>query len=97
MPSNVTTNGLQTTQCTPTSLTVIKPGAGYLGNILVSAANGTTPILVYDNASAASGTVIGAIAASATPGTVVDCQMPARNGITIAATTNAGTITVCWS
>jgi len=93
----VTNGGLQTTQATPTSLTVIKASPGRLARILVSVANGANPILIYDNASAASGTVIGAVAASAAIGTAVDCQMPAANGITIAATASAGTITVSWS
>lgn len=93
----MTVGGLQTTQVTPTSLTVIKASPGRLARVLCSTANATNAILIYDNASAASGTVIGAIPTTATIGQIFDLQMPAANGITIAATASAGTITVSWS
>lgn len=96
--ASVTNGGLQTTQVTPTSLTVIKAAPGRLARILVTTANGANQINIYDNASAASGTIIGAVPASAAvTGIPLDIQMPALAGITIAATASAGTITVSWS
>jgi hypothetical protein len=76
-----------------TGAQMIKPSPGRLGRIVLAAANGAAAITVYDNASAASGTVIGVIAASAAAG-VYDFQMPARTGITLsgAATNPAMTV-----
>jgi hypothetical protein len=93
----VTIGGLQTTQVTPTSLTVIKSTPGRLAKILCSTANATNAINIYDNATTNSGTIIGVIPTTATIGQIFDLQMPAANGITIAATASAGTITVSWS
>jgi hypothetical protein len=93
----VTTGGLQTTQVTPTSLTVIKASPGRLARVLCSTANATNAINIYDNATTNSGTIIGVIPTTATAGQIFDLQMPAANGITVAATASAGTITVCWS
>jgi hypothetical protein len=93
----VTVGGLQTTQVTPTSLTVIKATPGRLAKVLCSTANATNAINIYDNATTNSGTIIGVIPTTATAGQIFDLQMPAANGITIAATASAGTITVSWS
>lgn len=92
----VTVGGRLTTSTTPTALTVVKAGAGRLCRILVVTTNGANPILIYDNSSAASGTVVGVVAANAAAGTILDLQMPCTNGITIAATASAGTITVSY-
>jgi len=86
-----------TTQVTPTSLTVVKASPGRLCTVLVTTANGANAINIFDNASMASGTIIGVVAANASAGTVYDLQMPAANGITIAGTASAGTITVSYS
>jgi hypothetical protein len=53
---------------------------------------------VYDNASAASGTIIAVIAGSTAAGVVVDLQMPCNNGITIGSNASlaAGVITLSW-
>jgi hypothetical protein len=88
--------GQATAQATPTSLTVIKAASGRLCKVLLQTANGANAINIFDNASAASGTVIGVIAASAVAGTLIDFAMPAVNGITIAATAAAATITVSF-
>ncbi len=88
---------VMTTQVTPTSLTVVKASPGRLCKVLVTTANGPHAITIFDNASTASGTIIGVVAANASVGTVYDLQMPAANGITIAGTTSAGTITVSYS
>ncbi len=86
-----------TTQVTPTSLTVVKASPGRLCKVLVTTANGENAINIFDNASAASGTIIGVVAANASVGTIYDLQMPAAHGITIAGTASAGTITVSYS
>lgn len=61
---------------------VVKGSPGRLARVVLAAANGAAAITIYDNASAASGTVIGVIAASAAAG-VYDFQMPAKLGITV--------------
>ena len=75
---------------------VVKSRAGRLGRIVLAAANGAAAILVYDNASTAAGTVIGAIPASAAVG-VYDFQMPAANGITVAGASTNPAMTVGYS
>ncbi len=62
--------------------TVVKNGPGRLARILVTTA-GTNPLNVFDNASAPSGTQIALVPASAAAGTMIDCQTPALNGITV--------------
>lgn len=61
---------------------VVKASPGRLARVVLAAANGAAAIRVFDNATAASGTVIGVIPASAAAGTF-DFQMPARAGITV--------------
>ena|SRR2546427_8641147 len=92
----VTAGGKNTVSVTPTANTVIKATPGRLCKILVTTANSTNPILIYDNATTNSGTIIGVVPASAAIGAVVDMQSPASNGITIAGTASAGTLTVSW-
>lgn len=92
----VSTGGLRTTSATPTSLTVISANPGRLCKVLVTAVNGANPILIYDNATTNTGTVIGIVPASAAVGSLYDFQMPANNGITIAQTASAATLTVSW-
>lgn len=63
--------------------TVVKSSPGRLARILVTAA-GTGALTVYDNASSSGGTIIALVPASVGVGTLVDCQAPAANGITVA-------------
>lgn len=63
--------------------TVVKASPGRLCKVLITA-TGTNPLQIFDNATTNSGTVIGAFAASPAVGTVIDFQMPAANGITVA-------------
>ncbi len=65
--------------------------------ILLSSNNGANAIVVYDNSSAASGTVVAYIPASAQASSIYDVQMPCSSGITIAATASAATITISFS
>jgi len=74
---------------------VIKASAGRLGKLLVTTA-AAAAIVIYDNASGHTGTVIGYVAASAVAGTVVDFDMPAVNGITFAGIASSPAFTVSW-
>lgn len=89
----VTTKAIAAATATPT---VLKAGPGRLCQVLVTAV-GTDAALVYDNASAASGTVIGAVPASAPVGSVYAFQMPARNGITVAGSAAMPGLTVSYA
>lgn len=83
-------------QGTPTSLAVVKAAPGRLCRIHLVTVNGANAIAIFDNASAASGTQIATVAASAAAGTVLDLQIPVVNGITIAATASAATLVVTF-
>ncbi len=63
--------------------TVVKGGAGRLARILVTS-SGSNELDVFDNATTNSGTKIGIVPAGAAVGTLIDCQAPAFNGITVA-------------
>lgn len=62
--------------------TVVKATPGRLCRVLVTTTN-TNPMVIWDNASGHTGTIIGAFAASPTVGTVASFEMPAANGITV--------------
>jgi hypothetical protein len=64
-----------------TAAVVVKASKGYLKGVLVTA-TGSANLLLYDNASAASGTVIGFVPSTATLGQYFVTEMPATNGIT---------------
>jgi hypothetical protein len=76
-----------------TGAQTVKPSPGRLGRVVLAAANGAAAIVFYDNPSAASGTVIGVIPASAAAGTY-DFQMPARTGITFTGASTNPALTV---
>ena len=63
---------------------VIKGSPGRLCRVLVTTALSATAVIIYDNATAGSGTVVGYIPASSAIGTILDFEMPCNNGITIA-------------
>jgi hypothetical protein len=77
------TNGSKTVAIAAgtTADTVVKASAGTLARVLVTAV-GTNTMLIYDNASGHTGTVIGIIPASSPVGTYT-FQLPALNGITV--------------
>jgi hypothetical protein len=76
--------------------TVIKASVGRLCRILVTTA-GTNAMMIYDNATAGSGKIIGATEANAVAGTVVNAQMPADNGITVDGHANNPAVTISFS
>lgn len=79
-----------------TAAQAIKGAPGYLSGVLVTAL-GTAAISIYDNASAASGTVIGYIPASTAAGTFIAFNMPAMLGITAGKVSNSPAFTVAYS
>jgi hypothetical protein len=77
--------------------TVIKASAGRLCRVLVTTAGtGSNQVLIYDNASTNSGTVIGVIPATIAIGTYYTFDMPAANGITVANVANGPALTVSY-
>lgn len=78
-----------------TANTVIKASAGRLCRVLVTVA-GTVDLKIYDNATTASGTVIGYIPTAAALGASYDIQMPAVNGITVGGNASNAGITVSF-
>lgn len=96
-PWNVTTGGT-TTASVPANAAnvVVKASAGRLFRVLVTT-TGANPMLIYDNATTNSGTIIGALPASPAVGTIYDFEMPAANGITIAGSATNPAVTVSYS
>lgn len=75
---------------------VIKASAGRLVNAICTTA-GTADLLIYDNASTNSGTIIGIVPATANLGDQFVWAAPAANGITAAASTTTPVATVYWA
>jgi hypothetical protein len=74
--------------------TQVKTGVGRLANVLVTTL-GTNAMLFYDN-TAASGTIIGAIPASAPVGSLYHFNFPCSNGILAAGNAANPAVTVGW-
>ena len=64
---------------------------------LVVLAAGTAATLIYDNASAASGTLLYSLKASPTVGDIVDLQIPASAGIYVAGAANTSSVLVTYA
>lgn len=77
------------------AVTVVKATPGRLCRVLVTT-TGVTPMIIYDNATAASGTIIGCFPASPAVGTVINLDFPAVNGITISAGATNPAVTVSY-
>ncbi len=58
---------------------------------------GTAALSFYDNATAAAGTILFTIPASAPVGSIYNVQMPAQNGSWVASGANSPAVTVSWS
>jgi hypothetical protein len=82
-PILMTTGGTLTTAIAAgASSAAVKAAPGRLCKALVTTAGTATDnITIYDNASAASGTVIGIIPGGTAVGTMIEFNMPAANGI----------------
>ena len=76
----------------------VKASAGRLVRLLVTTAGSTGAFTCYDNASSASGTVIGAISATngASVGYTVELNMPAANGIFCVSAASGPAVTVSY-
>lgn len=92
-----TTPGGSNTAAVPAGVgtLVIKQTSGRICRVLVTA-TGTGVCTFYDNPSAASGTVIGVVPASATVGTVYQFDMPAANGIFASNAASGPALTVSY-
>jgi hypothetical protein len=78
-----------------TTTTIIKSTAGRLCRILVTT-SGANALTVYDG-DGPSGTIIGIVPANAAVGTLIECQAPATQGITVAGSATNPAVTVIWS
>lgn len=78
-----------------TANTIVRGSSGRLARILVTA-TGTNQMNIFDNASSPAGTIIGLVPANATVGTLIDCQAPAANGITVAGNSNNPGVTIFY-
>jgi hypothetical protein len=74
----------------------VKAAPGRLASILVTTALSAAAITIYDNASAASGTVLAVIPASSLVGFRVVVDLPAFNGI-YASFAGTGTVAIGYS
>jgi hypothetical protein len=79
------------------SATVVKGSAGFLSGVLVTTAGTSTAMNIYDNASAASGTIIGIVPATAVAGQYCPFDMPATAGITCSGSATNPAVTVAYS
>lgn len=78
--------------------TVVSASPGRLCRVLVTTAGaGSGSVLIYDNASEASGTVLGVISAAAAVGGVSVFDMPAANGIVVANVASGPALTVSYT
>ena len=75
---------------------VIKAGPGRLLKVMVTTVTATAATTIYDNASAASGTILLVIPVAAAAGTVYDVNLPALNGLTVGGA-GTGAITIGYS
>jgi len=76
--------------------TIVKAALGRLVRVLVTTP-GTNAVLIYDNASGANGTIIGAIPASAAVGSSFLFDLPAALGITVAGNAANPAVTISFS
>ena len=74
----------------------LKAAFGRLCRIVVTVA-GTVAFSVFDNASAASGTVLFTSPTATSIGTIFDVQVPAQNGITVSNPASGPGLTISWA
>lgn len=75
---------------------VVKAAAGRLVKVIVTVAGSGGTLTVYDNASAASGTILYSVAGTTALGTIADLDIPAANGIYVSPGTGQ-TVLVVWA
>jgi hypothetical protein len=74
---------------------VVRAGAGRLASVIVII-SGSAQLTIYDNATIASGTPIGAVPAFAAVGSVYQFYSPAVNGILADSVANCCSVTICY-
>jgi hypothetical protein len=79
-----------------TAAVAVKNSPGRLCKVVV-VATGTAAVSIYDNASAASGSVLLTIPANAATGTVYDVGEIAANGITVGQVSNSPALALTYS
>ncbi|HEX7735230.1 MAG TPA: hypothetical protein VF458_10205 [Ktedonobacteraceae bacterium] len=75
--------------------TVVKASPGRLARILVTT-SGANALNIFDNSSSPSGTQIALVSAAAAAGTLIDCQAPALNGITVQGNATNPAVTIFY-
>jgi len=75
-----------------TATGAVKTSAGRLLKVIVTTVLGAGAVTIYDNASAASGTILFVIPSTTAAGSVFDINLPAVNGI-FASFASTGTVT----
>ncbi len=78
-----------------TAAVVVKAAPGELVTIVVTA-TGTAAVSIYDNAAAATGTVLMVIPANAATGAIYNLNMGANNGITVGQVNNSPALTISY-
>ncbi len=81
---------------TGTTPVVVKASAGYL-KLFVVTTTATAAMSFYDNASAASGTVLYTTAANIAAGTIIVLDMPFLNGLTLSQASGSAAVTIAYS
>jgi len=76
-------------------VTVVRNSAGRLATVIVTT-SGPAQLNIYDNASQASGTIIGAIPANAAVGSVYAFNSPAALGIVANSVASCCSVTICY-
>ena len=95
--SGIAANAIHTLAHTAPLLQTVKSSPGRLVNVSVTTVTAAAVITIYDNASAASGTILFVVPIGAAAGTIYDIQMPAAFGITVQSTGATGAITVGYA
>jgi hypothetical protein len=90
-------NAIFATPITLGQLNTVKTSAGRLVRIIVTTVTASAVVTVYDNASAASGTILAVVPIAAAVGTIYAIDMPALSGITVQSTGATGAVTVGYS
>lgn len=76
---------------------VVSSRPGRLIRVVVTTAGTTGAVTFFDNASAASGTVLGVVPGSAALGSVFELKMPTANGLVASAAAASAAVTVCYA
>lgn len=92
-PLYTTAGGQFTVSCASAANCVVKASAGRIARLLVTVIGAGT-FTCYDNAAAASGTIIAVLGASAALGSVEAPDMPAVNGVFCVSATSGPVVTV---